>query len=123
MAKVGDVYRFLSNQVTGSHPKPKYHIAISLNQGYFLYISSNAFEGDMTIDRLDWPEMPKTESFVSFSRLPRYGRSDLEGIEIEKCGEVTIECLARIRAHATDSLVMEQWQIDLLLEAIDALND
>ena len=54
MAKLGDVFKFVSNKVVANSPKPKYHIAIRLSkEGHFLFISSNAFEGAMAIDRTD----------------------------------------------------------------------
>lgn len=122
MASFGNVFKFISNKVVVHDPKPKYHIAIELaKEGHFLFISSNAFEGAMAITRTDWPEMPKQESFVSFSRIVSYQLKDLKGVSIDPCGRLTDQCIHRLRAHAVDSLVLEKWEIELIVSTIDAL--
>lgn len=122
MPKFG-VYRFVSDKVVANSSKQKFHIAIKFGvKSKFLFINSNAFEGDMAIDRTDWPEMPKTESFICFTGMINYDVAELKEIGVfEKCGEISEECIAKIRAHALESLVMEQWQIDFLVAEIDSI--
>ncbi|MBL4872110.1 MAG: hypothetical protein JKY41_01625 [Rhodobacteraceae bacterium] len=120
MAKLGDVLKFDSNKVAGSQSKPKYHIAIDLNAGYLLFINSDPYEGAFAIDRSDWPEMPKKESFISFSTLIRYSREDLkDSMPAEPCGTLSDACIEKIREHALESMVLEQWAINLIVASID----
>ena len=119
MAKVGSVFRFVSRRVAGSLPKPKFHIAIDLNCGFFLFVNSDAYEGAMEIGRGDWPEMPKTVSYISCNAGVRYSRSDLQGVLIEPSGTLTLFCLGRLRHHIADSLVMPQQDITIALAALD----
>lgn len=121
MANFGTVFRFQSDKVIANQPKPKFHISIELSEGYFLFVSPNAFEGAMAIDRSDWPEMPKTESFVSFTSLIQYSKADLEDIKIQQYGSISKECIDKIKAHALDSLVLEQWEINLIVTTIDSI--
>jgi hypothetical protein len=84
-----------------------------------LFISSDPFEGAMKIDRLDWPEMPKTESFISCSSLLRYTKLDLEGITPTPAGRLSDDCLTRLEAHVASSYTLEIREIDIILSALE----
>lgn len=83
-----------------------------------LFVSSDPFEGAMRIDRLDWPEMPKIESYISCSSLLRYTKLDLEGIAPVAAGRLSDACLARLEAHVASSYTLEIREIDLILDAL-----
>jgi hypothetical protein len=119
MARLGDVYKFVSAKVAVNAAKPKYHVAIDLNCGFLLFINSDDYPGAMRIDRTDWPEMPKQESYISCNAGVRYRRADLKGITIEPSGRLTEACILRLRQHIAESEVMPQHDIDVAIAAID----
>lgn len=120
MAKVGAVFRFVSVKVAAVAAKPKYHVAIDLKCGFLLFINSDDYPGAMRIDRTDWPEMPKQESFISCNAGVRYGKADIKGLRIDPAGCLTDDCLRRLRDHIAESEVMPQTDIDVALAALDA---
>ena len=72
----------------------------------------------MRIDRTDWPDMPKEESFISCSSLVRYKRCDLEGLEIRAAGRLSDQCLARLESHVASSFTLTIVEIDTILNAL-----
>lgn len=120
MAKVGAVFRFVSIKVAAVAPKPKYHVAVDLKCGFFLFVNSDDYPGAMRIDRTDWPEMPKQESFISCNAGVRYGKADLKGMQIVPAGRLSDDCLRRLRDHIAESDVMPQTDIDVALAALEA---
>lgn len=119
MAHFGKIYKFVTGKVIGQPGKPKFHITIDLDQGLMLMINSDPYEGAMEINRADWPQMPRHDSFISCNKVLRYGRSDLEGVQITPCGALSRDCITRLREHMEDCLAMEQHDIDAVLAAID----
>lgn len=83
-----------------------------------LFISSDPFEGAMRIDRTDWPEMPKAESYISCSSLLQYKKSDLVNIKIAPAGRLTNNCLSRLEAHVASSYTLTIVEIDIILKAL-----
>ena len=120
MAQVGDVFRFVSNQVLGNSAKPKFHVAIDLNCGFFLFINSDPNSGAMEIDQSDWPTMPKQVSYISCNAGVRYRRADFHGVSIQPAGALSRPCLKRLRQHIHESFVMPQVDIDLAIAALDS---
>lgn len=84
-----------------------------------LFISSDPFEGAMKIDRLDWPTMPKAESYISCSSLLRYTKLDLDGITPVPAGRLSNACLTRLEAHVACSYTLEIREIDIILRALE----
>lgn len=117
-ATVGDVFKFSSNQAFGHSSRDKFHVVIELTKGALLFINSNPFEGAMRIDRSDWPEMPKTESYISCSAIIRYTKDDLQGVEITPAGRLSDNCLERLWSHVEDSLTLPQKDIEAILTAL-----
>lgn len=117
-AAVGDVFKFQSNKAAGHMTRDKFHVAIELSEGALLFINSDPFEGAMRIDRTDWPEMPKTESYISCSAAIRYTKDDLDGVEIKPAGRLSEDCLSRLEAHVEASITMPQEDIDTILNAL-----
>ena len=74
----------------------------------------------MRIDRSDWPEMPKGESYISCSNLVRYALSDLQGIPKEQAGKLSSECLSRLEAHVASSFTLTIVEIDIILSVLSA---
>jgi hypothetical protein len=120
MAKVGAVYRFVSAKVAANAAKPKFHVAIDLSCGFLLFINSDDYPGAMKIDRTDWPEMPKPESFISCSAGIRYSKQDLNGVKIDPAGCLTEDCLRRLHQHIMESETMPQVDIDIAVAALAA---
>ena len=120
MAKVGAVFRFVSAKVAANAAKPKYHVAIDLSCGFLLFINSDDYPGAMRIDRTDWPEMPKQESYISCSAGIRYTKTDLKGVQIDAAGCLTDDCLRKLLKHISDSEVMPQEDIDIAVAALAA---
>lgn len=83
-----------------------------------LFISSDPFEGAMRIDRMDWPEMPKTESFISCSSLLRYTKLDLDRVTPTPAGRLSDDCLTRLEAHVASSYTLEIREIEIILSAL-----
>ena len=119
MAKVGDIFKFVSAKVASNIPKPKFHVAIDLNCGFLLFINSDNYPGAMRIDRADWPGMPKLESYISCSAGIRYSKTDLKGHQISPAGALSEACLRRLRHHIFESQVMPQADIEIAVGAID----
>lgn len=119
MPNVGAIYKFISAKVAANTPKPKYHVAIDFNCGFFLFINSDDYAGAMKIERHEWPEMPKLVSFISCSAGIRYRKSDFKGITIEASGNLTNDCLLRLRQHIFESEVMPQMDINIAIAALD----
>lgn len=117
-AKAGDIFKFVTDKATGHDTRDKYHVAIALSKGAMLFISSDPFEGAMRINRHDWPEMPKTESYISCSSLLRYTKLDLDGITPTKAGRLSDDCLTRLEAHVASSYTLEIREIALILDAL-----
>lgn len=118
MSKVGRVYRFRSKKASGYESRNKFHIAIALKKGIFLFICSDPFEGAMKIDRIDWPEMPNTESYISFSSTIQYSKSDLEGFKFKSFGRLSDDCLSRLYLHSERSITLTGAEVDILLDAL-----
>lgn len=118
MATVGAVFRFVSVKVAANAAKPKYHVAIDLNCGFLLFINSDDYPGAMRIDRTDWPEMPKQESYISCSAGIRYTKADLKGVQIDAAGCLTDACLTRLMEHIRESEIMPQADIDIAVAAL-----
>lgn len=104
--------------MVGYETRDKFHVAIKLSDGAFLFISSDPFEGAMKIDRSDWPEMPKEESYISCSSLVRYSKLDLNGVKILPAGRLTDECLGKLEAHVATSYTLTILEIDILLKVL-----
>lgn len=102
----------------GYESRDKFHIAIDFSEGAMLFINSNPFEGAMEIDRSDWPDMPKSESYVSCSAAIRYRKTDLKGVTITPAGRLTDNCLTRLEAHVANSLTLPQKDITTILKAL-----
>ena len=118
IASVGDIFKFRTEKAIGNDSRDKYHIAIELSKGAMLFISSDPFEGAMRIDRQDWPQMPKTESYISCSSLLRYQKLDLEGITPTPAGRLSDDCLTRLEAHVASSYTLEIREIEIILSAL-----
>lgn len=93
-------------------------MAIELSKLAFLFISSEPFEGAMRIDRSDWPDMPKEESYISCSSLIEYTLPDLKGIPIEASGRLSDACMTRLTKHVISSYTLTINEIDLILRAL-----
>lgn len=117
-AKVGDIFKFVTEKAIGHETRDKYHVAIALSKGAMLFISSNPFEGAMKIDRSDWPEMPKEESYISCSSLLRYTKDNLDGITPISAGRLSDACLRRLEKHVASSYTLEIREIDIILTAL-----
>ena len=117
-AKVGDIFKFVTEKAIGYETRDKYHVAIELSKGAMLFISSDPFEGAMRIDRNDWAEMPKEESYISCSSLLRYTRHDFDGITPTAAGRLSDDCLTRLEAHVASSYTLEIREIDIILDAL-----
>ncbi|MAM63871.1 hypothetical protein [Maritimibacter sp. UBA3975] len=115
--KLGEIFRFETQQAVGRATRTKYHLAIDLGQGAFLFINSDPFEGAMRITRADWPEMPKEESFVSCTAVIRYTRADLQGVPIQQAGRLTDDCLRRLEDHVSKSWVLTIQEIEMVCQA------
>lgn len=117
-ARLGDVFRFSTAKARGHDSRNKFHVAIDLGTGTFLFINSDPFEGAMRITRADWPEMPKNESYISLSSTIRYTRADLTGVDIEPAGRLTDDCLRRLEEEVASSLTLTIQEIDSVLLAL-----
>lgn len=117
-AKVGDIFKFVTKKAIGYESRDKYHVAITLSKGAMLFISSDPFEGAMRIDRNDWAEMPKEESYISCSGLLRYTKDDLKGLTPVPAGRLSDACLTRLEAHVASSYTLEIREIDIILAAL-----
>lgn len=116
-SRLGDIFRFETTQAFGHAARDKYHIAIDLGQGAFLFINSEPFEGAMSISRNDWPEMPKETSYISCSAIIRYKKDDLKGVDISLAGRLTDNCLRRLEEHISKSWVLTLNEIEIALQA------
>ncbi|WP_286759946.1 hypothetical protein [Sulfitobacter sp. UBA1132] len=117
-AKVGDIFKFVTEKAIGHETRDKYHVAIALSKGAMLFISSDPFEGAMKIDRNDWAKMPKEESYISCSGLLRYTKDDLEGVTPVPAGRLSDDCLRRLEGHVASSYTLEIREIDIILTAL-----
>ena len=112
-AKVGDIFKFVTEKAIGHETRDKYHVAIALSKGAMLFISSDPFEGAMKIDRNDWEE-----SYISCSGLLRYTKDDLEGVTPVPAGRLSDDCLRRLEGHVASSYTLEIREIDIILTAL-----
>lgn len=117
-AAVGDIFKFQSNKAFGHDARDKFHVVIELSEGALLFINSDPFEGAMRIDRTDWPEMPKIESYISCSAAIRYNKQDLSGVTVHASGRLSDDCLKRLEAHVASSITLPQNDIDTILKAL-----
>lgn len=118
---VGTVYKFVSQQVAGNRPKPKYHICVSLSDGLFLFINSQGFRGSMKITQAEWAEMPNPVSFVSCTHCIRYTKDEMRRATLESCGSLTYACLDQLYAHVEASMTMPQEDIDEVMTCLETV--
>lgn len=115
----GKIVKFESNQVVNNDPKPKYHVVLSLGDLSFLFISSNPFDDSFEITQTDWEEMPNEFSSISCNKVIRYDAEYLKSLKGEVFGELSRDCLQRLRDHLPNSESMETKDILYAISIFD----
>lgn len=63
--------------------------------------------------------MPNEFSFISCSALIRYPKDHLKDKNLTVCGEINVDCLARLRKHLSNCEAMETRDLNYLVGILD----
>jgi hypothetical protein len=97
--KTGEIFLWTTGKAKGHNSRDKYHIFICVGDwaeaNTFLFISSLNYFADFKIDKIDWPQMPKEESFISPNPV-FYTDAELASFTIKRAGYLTKRHISRI---------------------------
>lgn len=125
---LGDIYRFVSDQVAGHDSKPKIHMYLCQTDYFrapaeyvFMYISSSDYDSCFPISQDDYSSFLTHDSYISCGNLVYYDRQFLLDAKLKKDGEIKRDHLAVLHGHLANHDVMVQWEIGIACGALAAV--
>jgi hypothetical protein len=125
--KLGEVFRFSSDQAVGHAARRKIHIFLTKTdhhrapaENVFLFISSGDYGGCFPIRKADYGNILDHDSFVSCGNLVFYTDEYLSAKAGETVGQIARSHLKSLHGHLVDHDTMPFWQIQIACGALAA---